>query len=92
MSFYCLLPGAPNNIGPGARCAWHKFSSRGQISSKFSLTFSQVPETPNEYLLTSEAVLNPRKIVIRFDFFKVVFKMRDVTFGFEKHFTVLDII
>ena len=40
---------------------WHKRSSRGQISSKFSGTFSQVLKTQNQFLSTSKAVSNPEK-------------------------------
>ena len=59
---------------------WHKRSSRGQISSKFSRPFSQVPKTPNKYLSTSKAIFNPEKNLKDLIFTeKVVFIARDVT-------------
>ena len=59
---------------------WHKWLSRGQISSNFSRTFSQLPKTPNKYLSSSKAAFNPEKNwnKIWFVIKKVVFMVGDV--------------
>ena len=60
------IPIFVSNLRRPMRQIWHKWSSRGQISLKFSRTFSQLLKTLNIYLSTLNVFSTLKKFEIRF--------------------------